>query len=214
MSLGDLDRFAGAVDDLDVHAIQIRVIEIPALNVAQPDRERDFIAPGFQRDRRYMSEARYALRVDHRRAQFAIQHAAARQRNTICHRRRFALELRADELSFDAYRPVHAEPHVAHDAAVGPPVVPGVRRAARAEAGNREHAGSVVDGHRDEIARMQMRRDVEGIFACSRLRDHRPRRRSPTRVPCRKWRRNAAARSHPRVVWAARTSRKYQPVPR
>ena len=55
------------------------------------------------------------------------------------------------------------------------------------------------------LRRAQLRRDVEGVLACSRLRGRRPRRRSPTRAPCRTWRRNAAARSRPRVVWAART---------
>ena len=62
-----------------------------------------------------------------------------------------------DPLSTHAQRAARREPHVADDAAVRPPVVPGLGLAARAEARDRGGAGPIVDRDGQEIDRAQMR---------------------------------------------------------
>ena len=58
---------------------------------------------------------------------------------------------------------IFGEPHIAHDPAVMPPVVPGVFTQALCEARDGRRARPVVDLHRKLIAFPQVRSDVEVI---------------------------------------------------
>src|SRR5665213_4322067 len=68
-----------------------------------------------------------------------------------------------DALAADPCRAAAGQPDITHDSAVGPPVVPGLRRAAGAETWNRGDARPIVDPYHQQIAGAQLRRAIERI---------------------------------------------------
>ena len=71
----------------------------------------------------------------------------------------------ANLLPANEQRFVHGQPDIPHDAAVMPPVVPDVaaRVAQHGPARNGRDAGLVIDGDRQEVQRLQMRRHIEEV---------------------------------------------------
>ncbi len=71
--------------------------------------------------------------------------------------------LRANLLAPDPRRSARRQPHIPNDSAIGPPVVPGVRAAARGNCRNGCDSRTVVDLHGEHVRSAQAFRDVQRI---------------------------------------------------
>ena len=129
------------------------------------DRYRDLGLAGCDRDRACGAALRSVVRAQSRDTQRYLAGArrCVSQRDPVVDHGTGIAQFAPDPLSTHAQRATRREPHVADDAAIRPPVVPGLGLAARPEARDRGRAGPIVDCNGQEIDRAQMRSDVEGV---------------------------------------------------
>ncbi len=153
------------VSQLDLHAIEVRLIDSPELRSRQSERNLDIRRAARQRGYPRIACLHAIVRTErrdthcHRRPTYKC---VAEKDAIVNHRARRVL-LRADILPHNPSGATRSQPHIPHHAAVRPPVIPGISRAARRDSGNGRNPGAIVDPYRQYVGVAEARSDVEGI---------------------------------------------------